>query len=91
MSQAKVIFSLDGDDLTIDCSNDDKMGDICQEYSTKIDKNIDSLLFSYENNQVNFDLCFKDQINSLDKNNNEMKIIVDENIKSNETDNNFAY
>ena len=33
-------------------------------------------LFLYENNQVNFDLSFKEQDNSLDRANNRMKIQV---------------
>ena len=38
MSEANVIFSLDGANLTIKCSIDDKMSDICKDYSTKIKK-----------------------------------------------------
>ena len=77
MSEAKVIFSLDGDDLTIECSTDDKMRDICQKFASKIDKNIDSLIFLYGGVQVNFGLSFKEQANSLD--NNQMKVLVHKN------------
>ena len=79
MAESKVIFSLDGNDLTIQCSSMDKMKDICQKYALQLDKNIDSFLFLYGENQVNFDLSFKDQINSLDKENNHMKIVVQHN------------
>ena len=76
MSEAKVIFILDGVNLTIQCTIEDKIQDICKRYSTKINKNINSLLFLYEGNKVNFDLCFKDQANFVDKNNHQMKILV---------------
>ena len=79
MSEARVIFTLDGDNLTIQCSNMDKMRDICQKYATKINKNIDSLVFLYGGNQINFNLSFNEQSNSLDRNNNLMKVLVYEN------------
>ena len=39
MSMAKVIFTYEGIDETIDCSKEDKMKDICQKYSSKIEVN----------------------------------------------------
>ena len=60
MSEANIVFTLDGVNLTIHCTTEDKMKDICQNYSTKINKNMDSLLFLYEGNKVNFDLSFKE-------------------------------
>ena len=76
MSEAKVIFNLDGVDLIIQCSTEDKMRDICQRYSTKIGVSINSLIFLYGGNQLNLDLKYKDQANSLDKENKEMKVLV---------------
>ena len=78
MSQAKanVIFTLDGVDLTVQCSPEDKMRDICLKYVTKIGANLDSLLFLYGGNKLNFDLRFIDQANSLDKENNKMRVLV---------------
>ena len=55
------------------------MKDICKSYLIEINKNMNSLLFLYEGNKVNFDLCFKEQANIIDKNNQEMKIIVNKN------------
>ncbi len=40
MTQAKVIFNFEGIDVTIQCLTNEKMKDICQRYSNKIDKNI---------------------------------------------------
>ena len=76
MSNASVIFSFEGKDILIQCSKEDKMKDICRKYSNKIERNINSLVFLYSGNQINFQLCFKDQANSIDKERNEMKILV---------------
>ena len=76
MSQANAIFTLDGVDLTVQCSPEDKMRDICLRYVAKIGANLNSLLFLYGGNQLNFDLRFKEQANSLDKENNKMRVLV---------------
>ena len=76
MSNANVVFTLDGIDVTIQCKQTEKMRDICQRYATKIETNLNSLLFLYGGNKMNYDLSFKDQANSIDKNNNIMKVLV---------------
>ena len=79
MSELIVIFTLDGVNVKIKCINKEKMKDIYKNYSAKINKNFNSLLFLYEGNKVNFELNFKEQANIIDINNNEMKILVNEN------------
>ena len=79
MSEANAIFTLNGVNSIIKCTTVDKMKDICKNYLTKIDKNMDSLIFLYRGNTVNFDLSFKEQANIIDKNNHEMKILVNKN------------
>ena len=76
MSEAKIIFNLEGINITIQCSIEDKIKDICQKYATKIDSNINSLLFLYGGNQMNMELKFKEQANSIDINNKEMNVLV---------------
>ena len=76
MTRAKVIFNFEGIDVTIQCSTEESMKDICQRYSNKIDKNINSLIFLYGGNQLNFQLKFKDQASIIDKERNEMKVLV---------------
>ena len=76
MSQANVIFTLDGADLTVQCSPEDKIRDICLRYVTKIESNLNSFLFLYGGNKLNFDLRFDEQANSLDRENNIMKVLV---------------
>jgi len=72
MLEANVIFTLDGVDVTIQCSKEDKIKDICQKFANKVQKNINSLLFLYEGNQLNFLSSFKE----LAKNKNEIKVLV---------------
>ena len=81
MEKASVIFSLNGFNLTIPCSKEDKMRDICINYTKKIEKNINSLIFLYEENKINFDLTFENQVNLIDKNKMKMKILVYQNEK----------
>ena len=76
MSESKVIFSLDNINLIIECSKNDKMQDICQKFSKKINKPFNSLLFIYERNQVNFEQTFQEQIKYNDSTNNEIRIFV---------------
>ena len=79
MLEANVIFTLDGVNLTIKCTTEDKIKDICKKYSTKINKNMDSLIFLYFGNEVNFELSFKEQANIVDRYFHEMKILVNKN------------
>ena len=76
MGNSNVIFTLDGRDIAIQCSNGDKMRDICQKFAVKAETNINSLIFLYGGNQVNMNLSLEAQASSLDKKNNEMKILV---------------
>ena len=74
MIEANVIFTLDGENLTVQCSEDDILKDICQKYANKIQRDLNSLVFLYGGNQLNFLLKFKDLV--TDKERNEMKVLV---------------
>ena len=76
MSEAKVVFIIDGAELTIQCTPEDKIRDICQKYSAKIETNMNSLLFLYGGIKLDMDLRFKEQANSFDRSNNAMKVLV---------------
>ena len=52
---ASVIFTFEGVPLTIQCSKEEKMKDICNKYLSKINKSINSLYFLYGGNQVNME------------------------------------
>ena len=49
---------------------------ICKKFSNKTQKNINSFIFLYNGNILNFQLKFKDQANLTDKKRNEMKVLV---------------
>ena len=74
MLGANVVFTLDGIPLSIQCNENDIMKDICQKYANKIKRNINSLVFLYGGNQLNFNLKFKDII--IDKESKEIKVLV---------------
>ena len=72
MSMAKACFNFNNTDITIECSKEETMRDICQKFATKIKANLDSLIFLNDKKPLNLDLSFKDQVNSTD----EMKVEV---------------
>ena len=76
MPKAIAFFTFKGREIKIECLEEDKMEDICQKFAQKILLNINSLLFLYGGAQINFELSFLEKANSIDKKNNEMKIIV---------------
>ena len=73
---ASVIFTYEGLPLKVQCLKEDKMKDICNKYISKININMNSLYFLYGGNQINLELTFNQQANSIDKERNEMNILV---------------
>ena len=73
---AEVIFLFEGNKTAIQCLKDDKMGNICKKYSSKIGIDINSLCFLYSGSQVNFELAFYQQANNVDNISNNMNILV---------------
>ena len=69
---AKACFNFNNTDITIECSKEETMRDICKKFATKINANLDSLIFLNDKKPLNLDLSFKDQANSTD----EMKVVV---------------
>ena len=76
MDKANVIFSFESNKVTIHCSKEDKMKDICQKFANKIQININTLIFLYGGSQINFDLKLKEQATLMDRNDGLMKILV---------------
>ena len=52
------------------------MKNICNKYASKIHININSLIFIYGGNKINYEISFQEQANSIDKERNEMNILV---------------
>jgi hypothetical protein len=76
MSGASVAFTFEGIKVKIQCSTNDKVKDICQKYANKIERNVNSLVFLYGGSNLNFQLSFKEQANIIDRERNEMNILV---------------
>ena len=55
---AKVAFSFSGTEITIQCLKNDRMKDICNRFATKMNMNMNSLLFLYGGNKINYGLTF---------------------------------
>ena len=62
--------------MTIQCTKEEKMKSICQRYGTKLQRNINTLIFLYGGNQLNFELSFEEQASSLDRASKVMKVLV---------------
>ena len=72
----KVIFTLGDENKIIECSIEDKMGDICQKFAERVNKNINTLLFLYKENEFDINLSVKEQINNICGYDKEMNILV---------------
>ena len=81
MARVNVTFYLDGERIIIQCAREDKMKDVCQKFSQKSGKDINSLTFFYDENHLNLEKSFQNVVNPIDNNNNEMLIIVHSNEK----------
>ena len=81
MSEANVKFIFEGREMIIKCNKDEKLKDICQRYSIKLGINQNLLIFLYEGKQINSELSFESQANTIDKSNREMNILVIRNEK----------
>ena len=73
---ALVNFTYEGIKTTISCLKEDKMKIICNKFTSKIQKNINSLYFVYDGNKINYELTFYEQANSSDRLRLEMNILV---------------
>ena len=69
---AEVKFTYEGLDIIIRCNKNQKMRDICTYLSTKINVNINSLIFLYGGTQLNLEKTFKELTKE-----NKISILVD--------------
>ena len=74
----KVEFTLNGIKTNVLCSKDDQLKDICRKFATKAQKDFDTLYFIYNGNKLNMELSFNQQANQIDKERNEMSVLVNE-------------
>jgi len=83
---ATAIFTYNGEKTSIQCKDGDKMGDICNKYISKNGLNKNSLIFIYGGNQINYNLKFNEQANTIDKERKEINILVYENNENNDNE-----
>ena len=57
--RANAYFTFTGIKIKIQCTADETLESICKKFSNKIYKEMNSLLFLYEEKQVNFELKFR--------------------------------
>ena len=69
---SKVVFIFEGRRIDIQCSEEEKMKEICLRLANKIDKNINNIYFLYNGNTINLELKYKE----IKKSNNEVNILV---------------
>ena len=55
---SEVVFIYEGRDIIIQCNKNQTMEDICKNFSTKINSNINSLIFLFGGNKLNFAKTF---------------------------------
>ena len=72
----EVIFHYDGNEIVIQCQNEEKIKNISQRFADKANINLNELYFLYNSNIVNLELTFKQLVNIEDKRTNKMNIIV---------------
>ena len=76
MANPTVTFNLEQIEITVQCLKTETMRTIIQRFETKIQQSADSFMYLYSGGQVNMDLTFEQQANHLDRENNQMKILV---------------
>ena len=72
----QVEFNYNGNISYIQCNSNDKMGNICQKFATKISIDINSVYFLYSGNKINNELTFHQTANIVDKGRNQMNVLV---------------
>ena len=73
---AEINFTYIGRETLIQCKNEDKLKDICEQFCTKQQKDIDKLIFIYSGEVLNLEFTLKDVINKTDKENKKMNVLV---------------
>ena len=73
---SKVIFTFEGKEMQIQCNKEEKMRDICNRYSEKINIDLNSLYFLYGGKKVNLSLSFQEQASTTDNFRNIMNILA---------------
>ena len=84
---SKTTFLFNTKEITIQCTNEELMKDICQKFANKVKIDVNNLLFIYNGNQINKELTFEEQANSFDKIRNQINVLVSENFNKDNINN----
>ena len=68
----EIDFVYDSYTTSIQCKENETLKDICLKYSSKAEKDIDSLYFLYAGNKIDTDLKFDQIANKMDKDRKKM-------------------
>ena len=73
---AKVIFDYNNQKIEIQCKIEDSLSKICQTFGSKINYDINKLIFLYAGEKLNLQKTFKEQANSFDASKKEMNVLA---------------
>ena len=76
---SKAIFNFKGEEVIIQCSMDEKMKNIYQRYSSKINIDLSKKYFIYNGNRINEEECYDQIINEEDRKRKVINILVYDN------------
>ena len=80
----KAIFIYQGSNIEIQCNEDEKMKNIINKLSNKIQNNINNIYLIYNGNIINEELTIKEIINEEDKKRDIINILISENEDEND-------
>ena len=73
---AKVIFDYNNQKIEVQCKISDSLSKICQTFASKIDYDINKLIFLYAGEKLDLQKTFKEQANSFDINKKVMNVLA---------------
>ena len=73
---AKVIFDYNNQKIEIQCQISDSLSKICEAFGSKINYDINKLIFLYAGEKLNLQKTFKEQANSFDLSKKEMNVLA---------------
>ena len=73
---SQIEFKYKSSNIIIQCNENDKMKDIIDKFLNKVEKIGEDLFYLYNGSQINYELTFKDQANTTDRNEKKMSVVV---------------
>ena len=86
---AHIIFSINSEQINIECSMNTKLVDICKKFANKIGKNFSNLCFYYEGQKLDLEKSFIEVATQKEINRKEINVLVEKNPNFKRYDNSF--